>query len=82
MMRRKGVQLTLSRRIQSRPARRLPKWALLLAMLITTIPAATPVRATFPGGNGRIFYSREITAGDDFTAEIFSIKPNGEGIRD
>jgi Tol biopolymer transport system component len=67
----------LSRYIRIRPRVRLLGWAFLLTMLVATIPFAPPVKATFPGANGRIFYTREIGT----YTEIFSIKPNGEGIK-
>jgi Tol biopolymer transport system component len=49
--------------------------ALLLA------PAAPPTRASFPGTNGRIFYSRFVTQDQPSTLEIFSIRPDGTGFR-
>jgi Tol biopolymer transport system component len=81
LVRRRKECQRMSRHTPIRPTARLLRYAFALAMLVATIPAVPPVKATFPGGNGRIFYSREMTPGDDLTAEIFSIKPNGEGIK-
>jgi Tol biopolymer transport system component len=51
-------------------------FAILVAVLaVLAIPAAT--QATMPGENGRIVF----TAGTDAGAQLFTVRPNGRGLR-
>lgn len=56
------------------------RWRSILigaALAATSLVAASPAQAAYPGANGRIVFDR-------FTVdwEIFSIRPNGRGLRD
>jgi Tol biopolymer transport system component len=53
---------------------------LSLAGLLSAFPAGS-ARATFPGGNGRLVFEHEEPAGDHTQVDVFSVKPDGTGLR-
>jgi TolB protein len=66
-----------------RPARRTAASmgvAALVSLLATCWPAASG-QAGFPGANGRIVFQRESVAGDHTQVDLFTVRPDGLGLR-
>lgn len=56
-------------------------FAAALGLLVSPVLAATPARAAFPGANGLLVFEREMPAGDHTQTDLFTIKPDGTGLR-
>lgn len=52
--------------------------ALALLFALVTVPHA---QATFPGANGRLVFQRELPAGDHTQSDLYTINPDGSGLR-
>lgn len=55
--------------------------AAALALLVTPSVGARPVAATFGGPDGRVVFSRGEVSGDQFRIDLFTMNPDGTGVR-
>jgi TolB protein len=50
-------------------------------LALAVVPAAPPALAAFPGGNGLIAFEHEEPAGDHTQVDVFTLNPDGTGLR-